>query len=138
ERERLRHKLSKLRDTRHGLRNVIAANLTSRLAPMIHIRIKPFGNVEDYAALLHGAFKGSGFRYTPLVDRLIEHLPPAELAALVRADDARALERQLDLDPKHASRLIAILKDPDVLGPLETVELHDRPVFELKDKVDYK
>ncbi len=138
EREALRQRLSELRDQRHALRSRVAADLTARLTPMIRIRVEPFGNVEDYAALLRAAFKGSGIRYATLVDRIIERLPPAELAALVRADDVRALERQLDLDPERAARLIALLKEPELLGPLETVELHDRPIFELKDGTEYK
>jgi hypothetical protein len=46
--------------------------------------------------------------------------------------------RELDIDADRATRLIIQLKDKPDIFAIETVELRDRPVLELKDGEDYK
>jgi hypothetical protein len=82
--------------------------------------------------------KGSGLRYATLVDRAVERIPPAELATYVQKEDRASLERELDLDADRATRWIIQLKDKREIFEIETVELHDRPILELKDGDDYK
>jgi hypothetical protein len=45
---------------------------------------------------------------------------------------------ELDIDADRATRLIIQLKDKPDIFAIETVELRDRPVLELKDGEDYK
>lgn len=138
EREQLRAHLSDLRDHRYNLRVDVAERLNQRLSPMIRIRVEQFGNMEEYRMLLNQSMKGSGLRYATIVDRAVERIPPGELASLVQAEDHRTLERELDLDTDRATRLIIQLKDKEEIFAIETVELHDRPILELKDGNEYK
>jgi DNA repair exonuclease SbcCD ATPase subunit len=138
ERDALRTRLSELRDQRFALRHDVVEKLNKQLAPMIRIRIEQFGNMTEYRQLLNQSMKGSGLRYAAIVDRAVERLPPAELAALVQSEDRVGLERELDLDADRATRLIIQLKDKPEIFAIETVELHDRPILELKDGEDYK
>ena len=138
ERDALRARLSDMRDRRFKLREETATRLNQRLSPMIRIRVEQFGNTGDYGALLSQAMKGSGMRYASIVERAVERIPPAELASLVQRDDRTTLARELDLDADRATRVIIQLKDKPEIFDIETVELHDRPVLELKDGQDYK
>jgi hypothetical protein len=105
---------------------------------MIRVRVEQFGNMDEYRNLLTQSMKGSGLRYAAIVDRAVERIPPAELASLVQKEDRATLERELDLDADRATRLIIQLKDKPEIFAIETVELHDRPILELKDGEDYK
>jgi DNA repair ATPase RecN len=138
EREHHRALLSDLRDRRFQLRLAVAERLNQDLAPMIRVRIEQFGNMDEYRDLLNQSMKGSGLRYASIVDRAVDRIPPAELAALIQREDRAGLERELDLDADRATRLIIQLKDKPELFAIETVELHDRPILELRDGEDYK
>jgi DNA repair ATPase RecN len=138
EREHGRARLSELRDRRFELRLAVAERLNTDLAPMIRVRIEQFGNMDEYRDLLNQSMKGSGMRYASLVDRAVDRIPPAELAAMIQREDRAGLERELDLDADRATRLIIQLKDKPELFAIETVELHDRPILELRDGEDYK
>ena len=138
DRERLRARLSDLRDDRYKLRLGVAERLNQHLSPMIRVRVEQFGNMDEYRALLTQSMKGSGLRYASIVDRAVERIPPAELASLIQSEDRATLERELDLDADRATRLMIQLKDKPEVFAIETVELHDRPVLELKDGPDYK
>ncbi|HEX3478689.1 MAG TPA: hypothetical protein VHT91_26890 [Kofleriaceae bacterium] len=138
DRERLRTRLSELRDRRFQLRLAVAERLNRDLGPMIRVRIEQFGNMDEYRGLLNQSMKGSGLRYALIVDRAVDRIPPAELAAMIQREDRAGLERELDLDADRATRLIIQLKDKPELFAIETVELHDRPILELRDGEDYK
>ncbi len=133
-----RARISELRDRRFQLRLQVAERLNNQLAPMVRVRIEQFGNTDEYRNLLNQSMKGSGMRYASIVDRAVERIPPAELAAMIQRDDRAGLERELDIDADRATRLIIQLKDKPELFAIEAVELRDRPILELKDGDDYK
>jgi len=137
-RARHRAQLSDLRDERYQLRLGVAERLNKHLSPMIRVRVEQFGNMDDYRSLLIQSMKGSGLRYAAIVDRAVERIPPAELSAIIQGDDRVTLERELDLDADRATRMMIQLKDKPEIFAIETVELHDRPILELKDGQDYK
>ena len=137
-RENLLADLSALRDRRYKIRQNQAEALNKDLSPMIRIRIEQFGNLDEYRNLLVQAMRGSRIRYNAIVDRAVEHIPPTELASLIQSDDRVALEKGLDLRPDQATRMIIQLKDTPSIFAIETVELHDRPIIELRDGPDYK
>ena len=138
EREQLRACLSDIRDERYRLRLGVAEHLNKHLSPMIRVQVEQFGNMDEYRMLLTQSMKGSGLRYAAIVDRAVERIPPAELATLIQSEDGITLERELDLDADRATRMIIQLKDKPEIFAIETVELHDRPILELKDGQDYK
>jgi ABC-type lipoprotein export system ATPase subunit len=133
-----RARISELRDRRFQLRLDVTERLNRQLAPMIRVRLEQFGNMDEYRNLLNQSMKGSGMRYASIVERAVERIPPPELAAMIQRDDRAGLERELDIDADRATRLIIQLKDKPELFAIETVELRDRPVIELKDGDDYK
>lgn len=130
--------LSDLQDERHQAREAVAQRITEELAPTIRVRIEQFGNTDAYRDLLRESMKGSGVRYTQLVDRIVQRIPPHEFAAIVLRADAQALMDHLELDADRANRIILQLKDSNLIYDIEVVELHDRPTIELKDGPDYK
>jgi ABC-type uncharacterized transport system ATPase subunit len=102
------------------------------------VRIEQYGNVDLYRNLVMEAMKGSGFKYTQVVDRLVQRIPPHELTAIIQRADVQALRDHLELDADRANRIILQLKDTQAVFDIEVVELHDRPTIELKDGPDYK
>jgi hypothetical protein len=137
-REGLRAKLSDLRDARYGLRLGVAERLNKQLSPMIRVQVEQYGSADEYRTLLTQSLKGSGLRYGAIVDRAVERLPPTEFAVLIQSEDSETLGRELDLDADRVTRLIIQLKDKSEIFAIETVELRDRPILELKDGEDYK
>jgi DNA repair ATPase RecN len=138
ERDSFRGQLSDLRDQRYRLRVGVADRLNERLKPMIRIQVNQFGNRDEYRNALNQAMKGSGLRYASIVERAAERLPPVEFASTIQTEDHSTLVRELDIDADRATRLIIQLKDKPDIFAIETVELRDRPVLELKDGEDYK
>lgn len=138
ERGSFRAQLSDLRDQRYRLRVGVADRLNERLKPMIRIQVNQFGNRDEYRNVLNQAMKGSGLRYASIVERAAERLPPVEFASTIQREDHATLVRELDIDADRATRLIIQLKDKPDIFAIETVELRDRPVLELKDGEDYK
>jgi ABC-type lipoprotein export system ATPase subunit len=134
----LLRRLSDMRDVRFAHRTEVAGNLNSQLSPTIRVTIEQYGNTDSYRDLLLEAMKGSGFKYTQVVDRVIQRIPPHELAATVQRGDAQALAEQLDIDADRANRMLLQLKDKPVVFDVEIVDLYDRPTIELKDGLDYK
>lgn len=138
DRDGFRARLSDLRDQRYRLRVEVADRLNERLKPMIRIQVNQFGNRDEYRNILNQAMKGSGLRYASIVERAAERLPPVEFASTIQREDHATLVRELDIDADRATRLIIQLKDKPDIFAIETVELRDRPVLELKDGEDYK
>jgi len=138
ERQQLINQLVELRDQRYRARLGVADYLNERLAPMIRVRVEQCGNTDRYRELLIELMRNSGLRYNPLVEKAVTRIPPEDLAAIVRRDDAGMLADRLDIDRERAQKFIAQLRDHRSLHRIETVELHDRPTIELKDGDDYK
>ena len=138
ERQQLINQLVELRDERYRARLGVADYVNERLAPMIRVRVEQCGNTDRYRELLIELMRNSGLRYNPLVEKAVTRIPPEDLAAVVRRDDAGMLADRLDIDRERAQKFIAQLRDHRSLHLIETVELHDRPTVELKDGEDYK
>lgn len=133
----LRH-LSDLKDERFRLRSDVAKTLTAQLAPTIRVRIEQYGNVDAYRDLVMESMKGSGFKYTQVVDRLVQRVPPHEFAAIVQRADVQTLKDHLEIEADRANRMILQLRDLKAVFDIEVVELYDRPTIELQDGQDYK
>ena len=137
-RRTLLRSLSDLKDERFRLRSDVAQMLTSQLAPTIRVHIEQYGNVDAYRSLAMESMKGSGFRYTQVVDRLVQRIPPHEFAAIVQRADVETLQDHLEIDADRANRMILQLRDSRAVFDIEVVELYDRPTIELQDGQDYK
>jgi len=138
DRKTLLRRLSDLKDERFRLRSDVAKALTTQLAPTIRVQIEQYGNVDGYRDLVMESMKGSGFKYTQVVDRLVQRIPPHEFAAIVQRADVQSLKDHLEIDADRANRMILQLKDSKAVFDIEVVELYDRPTIELQDGQDYK
>lgn len=134
----LLRRLSDLKDARFRERMGVAEWLNCKLTPTIRVRIEQYGNTDSYRNLLLDAMKGSGFKYTQVVDRVVQRIPPHEFADIVQRGDIKTLTDHLEIDSDRANRLVLQLKDTSAVFEVEVVDLHDRPTIELKDGPDYK
>ena len=138
DRQRMMKKLSELRDKRFSIRKAIADNLNEQLGPMIRVQIIHLGNPSEYKSLLSEAMKRSQMQYARIIERIIERVPPPELAELVQNGQSEELMEKLEIDRDRSNKIIAQLQNTRELFNIEAVELYDRPLIELKDGSEYK
>ncbi len=131
-------RLSDLKDGRFGHRVAVAKKLNSQLGPTIQIQIEQSGNTDSYRDLLLEAMKGSGFKYTLVIERAVQRIPPHELAGIIQRGDVQLLADHLEVDADRANRFLLQLKDKPAVFDVEVVDLHDRPTIRLQDGTDYK
>ena len=135
---KLMGEFSGLRDKRFALRKEVADRLSQALAPMVRVSVRQAGDRSTYESVLKDMLKGCGLQYMRPVMRIVETLSPEELSRLVRKGDAARLSEDAGVSDEQASRILSHLKASDQLSSLETVDLEDEPLIELKDGTDYK
>jgi len=131
------HQLRERQQARSALRQEIVVRLNAELAPAIRIRLHEREDIGPFREALKAALKGShmkGYR----IDRIVEAVPPQDLARYIRKGDLARLQDQGDLDSDNAAKLQAHLQDAEVLAGIEAVDTDDRPVIELKHGESYK
>jgi hypothetical protein len=130
--------LSELRDERFRIRRGIADRLNAALNPTIRVTLVQDGDSESYRELLEERLKPMNMRHGVVAQKLVQMVPPAQLAALVRSSDVTALIEHGDLNPEQAAKVIQAFSDPVHLAELESVPLRDQPTIELQDGSGYK
>jgi DNA repair ATPase RecN len=135
---KLMGEFSTLRDKRFALRKEVADRLSQALAPMVRVSVRQAGDRSSYETVLKEMLKGCGLQYMRPVMRIVETVSPEELSRLVRKGDSARLAEDAGLGEDQASRILSHLKASDQLSGLETVDLEDEPLIELKDGADYK
>ena len=138
EHRKMTARLSELRDRRFGLRKEIADRLSAALAPTIRVSIAQAGDRSAYEQYLREALKGSGTRYGQIVAQIVANLAPEELSPIVRRGNTERLAERAGIGEDQGERIIDHLRDGDHAFRLETVELADEPLIELKDGETYK
>ncbi len=131
-------RLSELRDQRFHLRKDIVKRLTEALAPTIRVSITQAGDRSCYEHHLREALKGSGTKYGQIVAQIVANLAPEELSPIIRKANAERLAERAGIGEDQAERVIDHIRAGDHASKLETVELADEPLIELKDGEDYK
>ena len=135
---KLMGEFSGFRDKRFALRKEVADRLSQALSPMVRVTVRQAGDRSSYEAVLKEMLKGCGLQYMRPVMRIVETVSPEELSRLVRKGDAARLAEDAGIGEEQASRILSHLKASDQLSGLETVDLEDEPLIELKDGSDYK
>lgn len=132
-REAKMRQLAELRHQRFQRRFDICQRLTEALASSdIRVLLQQDGNKCLYRARLDDMLRGSRLQ-EQTKERLVDHLFPAELVALVRAGDVTGLIDKAELTQASAEKVIAILRPHADIQALETVDLVDQPKIELLD-----
>jgi ABC-type lipoprotein export system ATPase subunit len=138
ERETKMRQLAELRHQRFQRRHEICQHLTTALASSdIRVLLQQDGNKGLYRAKVDEMLRGSRVQ-EQTKERLVDHLFPAELVALVRAGDVTSLIDKAELTQPTAERVIGILRPHADLHSLETVDLVDQPKIELNDGGTWK
>ena len=72
------------------------------------------------------------------MSRIVESLSPEEVSRIVRKGHSARLAEDGGIAEDQALRIVGHLREDDQLGKLETVDLDDEPLIELKDGADFK
>ncbi len=134
----LMQKYSELRDARFKIRKDIADRLNRDLDPTIRVTLVQDGDNECYRELLEEHLKPMNMRHGVVAQKLVQMVPPAQLANFVRAADSNALMEHGDLNAEQAAKVIQAFNQPVRLAELESVSLRDQPTIELQDGSGYK
>lgn len=137
-RRELLEQLSELRDQRFSIRNSVAERINAELAPTIRVTIVQYGNSDAYRQMLEGRLKGAGLKQGIVAQKIATTMPPAELTTVIRNRDSAPLIDRAELNADQSAKVATCLSDPEFLFTLETVELDDQPLIELKDGQEYK
>lgn len=138
ERTVLLQQLSELRDKRYAIRRGIAERINAALTPTIRVTIEQSGHLGEYRNLLEQLLVSARLQRGVVAQRIVEHLTPAELVAVVRREDAEGLQTATGVNADQARKVTDALRNVEALYSIETVELSDRPRIELKDGDTYK
>ena len=131
--------LAGLRNQRFQLRRQIAERLTTDLDPVIRVSVTQGNDREAYRSILAEVLKGTGLRNTAqTLDRIIQSIGPEDLANLIQRDASDRLAARAGIEAERARRVIELLRAPDLVYRIETVELGDVPRIELQDVSEYK
>jgi ABC-type lipoprotein export system ATPase subunit len=134
----LLQKLSETRDRRFRIRKDIGDRLNRDLAPTIRVTLVQDGDTGCYRELLEEHLKPMGMRHGTVAQRLVQMIPPSQLASIVRSNSQKTLAEQGDLNSEQASKVIMAFNNPVRLAELESVDLRDQPTIELQDGAGYK
>jgi ABC-type lipoprotein export system ATPase subunit len=134
----LLRQLSELREERFRIRKGIADRLNHDLQPTIRVTLVQDGDSESYRELLEEHLKPMNMRHGVVAQRLVQMVPPAQLASLVRSADTTGLIEHGDLNADQAAKVIQAFNQPVRLAELESVELRDQPTIELQNGSGYK
>lgn len=137
-RKELLEQLSELRDQRFSIRKTVADRINGELAPTIRVTIVQYGNADAYRQMLEARLKGAGIKQGIVAQKIATAMPPAELTAVIRSRDSAPLIDRAELNADQSTKVATCLVDPEFLFTLETVELDDQPLIELKDGQEYK
>ncbi|RLS53990.1 MAG: hypothetical protein DWH91_13010 [Planctomycetota bacterium] len=138
ERQTLLQQLTEVRDDRFAARHQVAQRINDALKPTIRVTIEQSGNSDQYRLALENKLKGSGVKQSIVAQRITAALTPVELTEVIRRRDVDALIDRAELSQDQAGKVAVSLADPEFLFSLETVELGDEPLIELKDGESYK
>jgi len=137
-RRELLEQLSELRDQRFSIRNSVAERINTELAPTIRVTIVQYGNADAYRQMLEGRLKGAGLKQGIVAQKIATTMPPSELTEVIRSRDSAPLIDRAELNSDQSAKVATCLQEPEFLFTLETVELDDQPLIELKDGQEYK
>lgn len=124
--------LSECRDIRFAIRKGVADRLNKALAPNITVSIQQDGNGEAYQALIETTLKGAGVKQGIVASKLAPHVPPIQLADMVRKQDTLGLRECADLNADQANKVVVAFNSLERLAELETVALEDAPTIRLR------
>ncbi|TAN56806.1 MAG: hypothetical protein EPN20_18175 [Magnetospirillum sp.] len=131
-------RLSGLRDQRFALRRAVTEALSAALMPTIRVSITQAGDRSGYRELLCDELRGSGMQYNRLAARIVETVSPEELSRMIRRGTWQNLAERASLSDEQAQRVVGHLAAGDAALRLETIDLEDEPLIELKDGETYK
>jgi ABC-type lipoprotein export system ATPase subunit len=131
-------RLSDLRDQRYRHRRDVADRLTKSLNPTIRVTVTQEGNRKAFVDLLSEGLKGSGLKYSAIVEKMVNNISPEELATIIQRQDVNRLSEMAGLDTIRSARIIDLLSANTFSSRLMTIDLEDLPCIELLDGMDYK
>ncbi|MCL4198389.1 MAG: AAA family ATPase [Phycisphaerales bacterium] len=132
ERTRLLERLSDLRNTRFGIRQDIARQITKAVSGSIRVTVTEAGDRRHYRRLLEDALRNNRLKQGVVADKLTRAFWPAQLAGIVRVGDLSPLVTEADLNSEQAQKVIEALRESKTLLDLESVDFPDLPLIELK------
>lgn len=129
--------LETARAMRFEARSKVAREMSKRLAPRIRVEVVRAAQIDAYVSALTDALRGSGLKYSDIVNPLASSVTPRELLDIVDTFDVDRLCASMQIARDRAGRLLSSLREAD-LGLISTILIDDEVHFQLLDGGDYK
>jgi histidinol phosphatase-like PHP family hydrolase len=109
-----------------ALRDKKAKEIAKEIGDIIALALIPDGNRSRHAQVLTQVLQGT-YAPRPVVERIAAAFRPMDLAALLRMDDARAIDDESDVGVKWAQALVdQVHAHPGFLYEIEGTSVEDR------------
>ena len=140
ERDDLTDGLSEKREQRFTARKNIVDRINAAVGPSVRVTLEPSSNSSLYRDALVNALRGSQMQYSAVVDKITEHVTPAELAGMLGRGNAGRDEliRATGINPRQADIVMNVFKAEEARLEIEMVDLPDLTTIELLDGSAYK
>ena len=140
ERDDLVDGLSEKREQRFTARKNIVDRINAAVGPSVRVTLEPSSNSSLYRDALVNALRGSQMQYSAVVDKITEHVTPAELAGMLGRGNAGRDEliRATGINPRQADIVMNVFKAEEARLEIEMVDLPDLTTIELLDGSAYK
>jgi len=138
QRQEMLIQLSDLLDQRFAIRKGIVRRINESLGPAIRVSVLQFGDPTLYRQELESRLRSARVHHRIVAQKLAEAFWPADLTAIVRRGDTDSLIDRAELNSDQAEKVVAALSDLAFLFQLESIDLIDLPMIELKDGATYK
>jgi predicted ATPase len=140
ERDDLTDGLSEKREQRFTARKNIVDRINAAVGPSVRVTLEPSSNSSLYRDALVNALRGSQMQYSAVVDKITEHVTPAELAGMLGRGNAGRDEliRATGINLRQADIVMNVFKAEEARLEIEMVDLPDLTTIELLDGSAYK
>ena len=140
ERDDLSDSLSEKREQRFTARKTIVDRINAAVGPSVRVTLEPSSNSTPYRDALVNALRGSQMQYSAVVDKITEHVTPAELAGMLGRGNAGRDEliRATGINPRQADIVMNVFKGEEARLEIEMTDLPDLTTIELLDGSAYK
>lgn len=132
--------LSELRDIRRGITDIRRRGINSidsELTDDVRVQLEPNSNRQEYIDWFNRALRGSRVR-TQDKEAIAEEYEPERLAQIIEEKDTEQLIDDVNITDTAAENLVNHEELRARVHELQTLEIHDRPIIEIRDEGEWK
>ena len=132
--------LSELRNIRRAITDIRRRgidSIDSELTDNVRVELEPSSNRQEYIDWFNGALQGSRVR-TQDKEAVAEEYEPERLAQIIEEKNTEQLVDDVNITGTAVENLVNHEELQARVHELQTLEIHDRPIIEIRDEGEWK